>query len=56
METVEELGRQQLLVALLPVAATGALELYIDRKKAADRAERKRQDAIDRAIAKERGE
>ena len=47
---------QQLLVALLPVAATGALELYIDRKKAADRAERKRQDAIDRALAKERGE
>lgn len=46
----------QLLVALLPVAATGALELYIDRKKAADRAERKRQDAIDRALAKERGE
>lgn len=47
---------QQLLVALLPVAATGALELYIDRKKAQDRAERKRQDAIDRALAKERGE
>ena len=46
----------QLLVALLPVAATGALELYFDRRKAADRAERKRQDAIDRAIAKERGE
>jgi hypothetical protein len=47
---------QQLLVALLPVAATGALELYIDRKKAQDRAERKRQDAIDRALAKERAE
>lgn len=47
---------QQLLVALLPVMATGALELFIDRKKAQDRAERKRQDAIDRALAKERGE
>lgn len=47
---------QQLLVALLPVAATGALELWIDRKKAQDRAERKRQDAIDRALAKERAE
>ena len=47
---------QQLLVALAPVVATGALELFIDRRKAEDRAERKRQDAIDRAIAKERGE
>ena len=47
---------QQLLVALAPVVATGAFELFIDRRKAEDRAERKRQDVIDRAIAKERGE
>jgi hypothetical protein len=46
----------QLLVALAPVVATGGLELYIDRRKAADRAERKRQDAIDRALAKDRAE
>ncbi len=46
---------QQLLVALLPVAATGALELYIDRKKAEDRAERKRRDYVDRGRRKEEG-
>ncbi len=46
---------QQLLVALLPVAATGALELYIDRKKAEDRAERKRRDYVDRNRRKEEG-
>ncbi len=46
---------QQLLVALLPVAATGALELYIDRRKAADREERKRRDAFDRLRRKEEG-
>lgn len=47
---------QQLLVALLPVVATGALELYIDRRKAEDRAERKRRDAIDRLTRKDGAE
>lgn len=47
---------QQLLVALLPVAATGALELWIDRKKAEDRAERKRREATDRLFRKVEGE
>ncbi len=46
---------QQLLVALLPVAATGMLELYIDRRKAEDRAERKRRDYVDRNRRKEEG-
>lgn len=46
---------QQLLVALLPVAATGVLELWIDRKKAEDRAERKRREATDRLFRKVEG-
>lgn len=46
---------QQLLVALAPVVATGALELFIDRRKAEDRAERKRREATDRLFRKVEG-
>ena len=43
----------QLLVAITPVVMTGALELYIDKKKRQAKAEREREKAINALLKRE---